>query len=288
MVGGGGILQDWLAERNLIPFISCNATRQQYLISNVCCLSSQGMWGHTTATRKFFWILCTTLKPPHRITSKAYNPIEIVPLRALDSSYWNINRQWAIHYNGRGCIVAHGERNKQAHRGLSLFQNSVLTKESAAKKQKKTKKWQDNINNNNKNTVTHTVPSSYGMHLSMYICVFPVTPEHSAEGCYHKCNFTDRRLTNTEDCHTFSQWFFSFFLQDAWIKRNTHSLWPRRCSPPGESWPVQSRPPWHHGAHPLECWLLAGRGGRSSLPPGTPLHLQSAAVHGKVSVGKCL
>ena len=149
-------------------------------------------------------------------------------------------------------------------------------------------KWQDNINNNNKNTVTHIVLSPYGMHLSTYICIFPVTPEHSAEGCYHKCNFTDWRLTNTEDRHMFSQWFFSFFLQDAWIKRITHSLWPHRCSPPGESWPVQSRPPWRHGAHPLECWLLAGRGGRSSLPPGTPLHLQSAAVHGKVSVGKCL
>ena len=58
-------------------------------------------------------------------------------------------------------------------------------------------KWQDNINNN-KNTVTHTILSPFGMHLSMYTCIFLVTPERSAEGCYHKYTFTDRRLTNTK------------------------------------------------------------------------------------------
>ena len=127
---GAGILQDWLAGRNLIPFISCNATRQQCFISNVCCLSSQRMWGHTTATRKFLWILCTTLKPPQRMTTLR----EMVPLRALDSSYWNSNRQWAIQYAGSGMHCGTWKEKQTSTQRSLPFSKFCLSKGVSCKK----------------------------------------------------------------------------------------------------------------------------------------------------------
>jgi len=174
MVGGGGILQDWLAERNLIPFISCNATRQQYFISNVCCLCIQGMRGRTTATRKFFWILCTTLKPPQRKTSKAYNPREMVPLGALDSSYWNINRQWAIQCNGSGMHCGTWrEKQTSTQRSLAIskfcLNKGVSWKKSHPPHPPKNgrrgvqkKEWHNQVYNDSVNVVSHG-PKGYSI-----------------------------------------------------------------------------------------------------------------------------